>query len=108
MAVMHNTLHIMPEFMKQNKAETILQHLSETWRFWKANIPWKVPGMPMAIENIILRYIKSGKAYWWVSAAYYNCERIRRGCHRRQEEPWVPYSITSQGRAREVARLFQG
>jgi pre-mRNA-processing factor 8 len=29
-------------------------------------VPWKVPGMPTAIENIILRYIKS-KADWWTS-----------------------------------------
>jgi len=33
---------MMPEGVKQNKARTILQHLSEAWRCWKANIPWKV------------------------------------------------------------------
>jgi pre-mRNA-processing factor 8 len=65
-AVMHDILDMMPESIKQNKAKTILQHLSEAWRCWKANIPWKVPGMPTAIENIILRYIKS-KADWWTS-----------------------------------------
>lgn len=32
----------MAEGIKQNKARTILQHLSEAWRCWKANIPWKV------------------------------------------------------------------
>ena len=26
------------------QAKTILQHLSEAWRCWKANIPWKVRG----------------------------------------------------------------
>ncbi|KAF9649803.1 PROCN-domain-containing protein [Thelephora ganbajun] len=26
-----------------NKARNILQHLSEAWRWWKANISWKVP-----------------------------------------------------------------
>ncbi|KAG8678185.1 pre-mRNA-splicing factor 8, partial [Ceratobasidium sp. 394] len=77
-AVMHDILDMMPESIKQNKAKTILQHLSEAWRCWKANIPWKVPGMPTAIENIILRYIKS-KADWWCSVAHYNRERIRRG-----------------------------
>ncbi len=66
-AVMHDILDMMPESIKQNKAKTILQHLSEAWRCWKANIPWKVPGMPTAIENIILRYIKS-KADWWTSS----------------------------------------
>ena len=60
---------MMPESIKANKAKTILQHLSEAW---------KVPGMPAAIENIILRYIKS-KSDWWTSVAHYNRERIRRG-----------------------------
>lgn len=41
-AVMHDILDMMPEGIKQNKARTILQHLSESWRCWKANIPWKV------------------------------------------------------------------
>ncbi|GFZ44084.1 Complexed with cdc5 protein 6 [Saitozyma sp. JCM 24511] len=77
-AIMHDILDMMPESVKQNKAKTILQHLSEAWRCWKANIPWKVPGMPAAIENIILRYIKS-KSDWWTSVAHYNRERIRRG-----------------------------
>ncbi|TIA88345.1 hypothetical protein E3P99_02619 [Wallemia hederae] len=77
-AVMHDILDMMPESLKQNKAKTILQHLSEAWRCWKANIPWKVPGMPTAIENIILRYVKN-KADWWTSVAHYNRERIRRG-----------------------------
>lgn len=40
--VMHDILDMMPEGVKQNKAKTILQHLSEAWRCWKANIPWKV------------------------------------------------------------------
>lgn len=45
-AVMHDILDMMPEGVKQNKAKTILQHLSEAWRCWKANIPWKVRPMP--------------------------------------------------------------
>ncbi|WRT66224.1 pre-mRNA-processing-splicing factor 8 [Kwoniella shivajii] len=77
-SVMHDLLDMMPESIKANKAKTILQHLSEAWRCWKANIPWKVPGMPAPIENIILRYIKS-KADWYSSVAHYNRERIRRG-----------------------------
>ncbi|KAG6836461.1 hypothetical protein H0H93_007789 [Arthromyces matolae] len=78
-AVMHVILDMRPESIKQNKAKTILQHLPEAWRCWKANIPRKVPGMPTAIENIILRYIKS-KADWWCSyVAHYNRKRIRRG-----------------------------
>ena len=31
---------MMPEGVKANKSRTILQHLSEAWRCWKANIPW--------------------------------------------------------------------
>ena len=34
-AVMHDILDMMPEGVKQNKAKTILQHLSEAWRCWK-------------------------------------------------------------------------
>jgi pre-mRNA-processing factor 8 len=77
-AVMHDILDMMPEGVKANKARTILQHLSEGWRCWKANIPWKVPGMPAPVENMILRYIKA-KADWWTNIAHYNRERIKRG-----------------------------
>ena len=41
---MHDIVDMMPEGIKQNKARVILQHLSEAWRCWKANIPWKVNG----------------------------------------------------------------
>ncbi|KAI8848655.1 pre-mRNA processing factor 8 [Chytridium lagenaria] len=77
-AVLHDILDMMPEGIKANKSRTILQHLSEAWRCWKANIPWKVPGLPVPIESMILRYVKS-KADWWTSVAHYNRERIRRG-----------------------------
>jgi hypothetical protein len=30
----------------------------------QANIPWKVPGLPAPVENMILRYVKQ-KADWW-------------------------------------------
>jgi hypothetical protein len=36
-AVKHDILDMMPESIKQNKSKTILQHLSEAWRCWKAN-----------------------------------------------------------------------
>ncbi|KAF2840904.1 pre-mRNA processing splicing factor 8 [Patellaria atrata CBS 101060] len=77
-SVMSDLTDMMPEGIKQNKIQTVLQHLSEAWRCWKSNIPWKVPGLPAPIENVILRYVKS-KADWWVSVAHYNRERIRRG-----------------------------
>ena len=44
-SVMTDIIDMMPSNLKQNKSKTILQHLSEAWRCWKANIPWKVPGM---------------------------------------------------------------
>ncbi|KXN66800.1 pre-mRNA-processing-splicing factor 8 [Conidiobolus coronatus NRRL 28638] len=77
-AVMHDITDMMPEGIKANKSKTILQHLSEAWRCWKSNSPWKVPGLPAPVENMILRYVKS-KADWWTSVAHYNRERIRRG-----------------------------
>jgi len=77
-AVMHDILDMMPEGVKANKSRTILQHLSEAWRCWKANIPWKVPGLPAPVENMILRYVKA-KADWWTNIAHYNRERIKRG-----------------------------
>jgi len=106
-AVMHDILDMMPEGVKANKSRTILQHLSEAWRCWKANIPWKVPGLPAPIENMILRFVVARgavcvvvpllqhntlaalrllpsryvkmKADWWTNVAHYNRERIRRG-----------------------------
>ena len=77
-SVMHDILDMMPEGVRANKAKTILQHLSEAWRCWKANIPWKVPGLPAPVENMILRFVKA-KADWWTNVAHYNRERIRRG-----------------------------
>eukprot|EP00003_Mantamonas_plastica_P002274 TRINITY_DN1171_c0_g2_i1.p1 TRINITY_DN1171_c0_g2~~TRINITY_DN1171_c0_g2_i1.p1 ORF type:complete len:2133 (-),score=716.59 TRINITY_DN1171_c0_g2_i1:101-6499(-) len=77
-AVMHDILDMMPESIRANRSRTILQHLSEAWRCWKANIPWKVPGLPAPVENMILRYVKQ-KADWWTNVAHYNRERIRRG-----------------------------
>ena len=77
-SVMLDITDMMPEGVKANKTKTILQHLSEAWRCWKANIPWSVTGMPKPIENMILRYVKA-KADWWTHNTYFNRERIRRG-----------------------------
>ncbi|KAG2116792.1 NUC071 domain-containing protein [Suillus clintonianus] len=99
---MHVILDMMPEFIKQNKSTTILQHLSEAWCCWKANIPWKVPGIPTATENIILRYIKS-KADWWCSVdkavVKKNLGRLTRqylkdGLYISAEEPVAIYTAT--------------
>lgn len=79
-AVMKDILDMIPEGIRQNKSKTILQHLSEAWRCWKANIPWKVPGLPKPIEQIIERYIKA-KADGWISVAHYNRERIKKDAH---------------------------
>jgi pre-mRNA-processing factor 8 len=77
-AVMHDIVEMMPPSVRASKARTIMQHLSEAWRCWKSNTPWKVPGLPAPIENMILRYVKS-KADWWTNVAHFNRERIRRG-----------------------------
>ena len=77
-SVLADILDMMPEGIRANKSRTILQHLSEAWRCWKANVPWKVPGLPAPLENLILRYVKN-KADWWTSVTHYNRERIRRG-----------------------------
>lgn len=107
---MHDILDMMPEGIKQNKARTILQHLSEAWRCWKANIPWKVPGLPTPIENMILRYVKA-KADWWTNTAHYNRERIRRGATVDKtvcKEPGPPHPALSEGRTGAAAQLPEG
>ncbi|KAM0060671.1 putative PROCN domain, pre-mRNA-processing-splicing factor 8 [Helianthus debilis subsp. tardiflorus] len=58
-AVMRDVVDCMPEGIRQNKSRIILQHLSEAWHCWKTNIPWKVPGLLVLIENMVLRYVKS-------------------------------------------------
>ncbi|BFZ55441.1 pre-mRNA-splicing factor 8 [Savitreella phatthalungensis] len=77
-SIMNDILDMMPDGIRQSKTKLVLQHLSEAWRCWKANIPWSVPGLPAQIESVILRYIKA-KSDHWVSVAHYNRERIRRG-----------------------------
>ncbi|GAV48190.1 hypothetical protein ZYGR_0I04870 [Zygosaccharomyces rouxii] len=79
-SVMKDILEMIPEGIRQDKARTILQHLSEAWRCWKANIPWDVPGMPIPVKKIIERYVKA-KADGWVSGAHSNRERIKKGTH---------------------------
>jgi len=69
---------LFPSTIKENKINLILQHLSEAWRCWKANISWVVPKMNKEIEIIIHKYVKL-KADWWSNIAYYNRERIRNG-----------------------------
>ena len=78
MSFMNEIKDMMPEGVKGNKVKTILQHLSEAWRCWKANIPWRVQGMPVPLEHMVHRYVKN-KADWWTNVAHYNRERIRRG-----------------------------
>ena len=55
-AVMHDILDMMPEGIKQNKARVILQHLSEAWRCWKANIPWKVTILFLLCSFVVTVY----------------------------------------------------
>ncbi|ODV81188.1 PROCN-domain-containing protein [Suhomyces tanzawaensis NRRL Y-17324] len=76
--VIHDILDMIPDGLKQNKSKIILQHLSEAWRCWKANIQWHVPGLPEPVEKIIKRYIQA-KADGWISVAHYNRDRIMKG-----------------------------
>ena len=60
-SVMHDIVDMMPEGIKHNKARTILQHLSEAWRCWKANISWKVPlSSQLPLTNISSNLNDSG------------------------------------------------
>ena len=77
-----------PQGVKANKSRTILQHLSEAWRCWKANIPWKVPGLPAPIENMILRYVKA-KADWWRDLRVLKCRGAFDATRVHEARPWV-------------------
>ncbi|KAA8494906.1 Pre-mRNA-processing-splicing factor 8 [Porphyridium purpureum] len=78
-SVMRDILEMMPDgVVRASKARTIMLHLSEAWRCFKANIPWKVPGFPPPVEAMISRYVKA-KADWWTNMAHANREKIRRG-----------------------------
>ncbi len=76
-AVMHDILDMMPEGVKQNKARTILQHLSEAWRCWKANIPWKVSSYagPAGHLQDGSKYASDGLKIWhsWHSGTWCCC-----------------------------------
>lgn len=77
-SVMHDIIDSMPDGIKANKSKAILAHLNEAWRCWKANVPWHVPGMPTAVEGMILRYVKM-KADWWTTATHDNREKLKKG-----------------------------
>ncbi|MCH0629904.1 hypothetical protein JNB11_08040 [Kocuria palustris] len=76
--VLHDILDMVPAELKALKLRTILGHLLEAWRCWKANIQWKVPGLPEPIEKLIRRYIEA-KANGWIELTHYNRDRLRRG-----------------------------
>lgn len=85
---MHDILDMMPEGIRATKTRTIMQHLQEAWRCWRANIPWKVPGMPAPIENMILRYVSGGHhgAAAIIMIRYHDQEGVMGACRR----PRVP------------------
>ena len=61
-AVMHDILDMMPESIKQNKSKTILQHLSEAWRCWKANS--KSPPGLLGLSNSNIPIASSLEGAW--------------------------------------------
>ena len=54
--------------------------MPEGWRYWQTNIPWKVFGLPIPVEYMIVCYVKS-KTDWCTITAYYNKERIKICCY---------------------------
>ncbi|KAL0204935.1 hypothetical protein P9112_000242 [Eukaryota sp. TZLM1-RC] len=77
--VLQDVMDVMPAGTAyQGVAKRIIAHLGEAWRCWKANLPWKVPGMPGPIEEMILRYVKM-KADWWTQSAHIMRERVKKG-----------------------------
>ena len=50
-AVMHDIIDMMPESIRQNKAKTIVQHLSEAWRCWKANSMWPISSFVPSLSS---------------------------------------------------------
>ena len=51
-------------FSVKDEARTILQHLSEAWRCWKANIPWKAPGASEEVNKSIVHRNLPRKDVW--------------------------------------------
>ena len=69
---------MLPPGIRETKIRLVLQHFSEAWRRRKSNQPWRVPGLAPNIDALIRRFVKQ-KEDWWVSAAYYNREKLIKG-----------------------------
>lgn len=76
--VMHDILDMVPEGMRALRAKPVLQHLSEAWRCWKANVPWRAPGLPLPVQALVERYIQA-KADRWSHTTKQTRERIMGG-----------------------------
>ncbi|KAI6102475.1 RNA recognition motif of the spliceosomal PrP8-domain-containing protein [Pisolithus thermaeus] len=117
---MHNVL--MPESTKQNnKAKMILQHLFEAWGSWRAKMPWKIPGMPTAIENIILwlsseslghLLCQTGEAAWlsegWPASMYKHDMKLRVSAIEKPKEAYPVNGHPNQPLWEELALFEQG
>ena len=77
-SILHDLVDMMPVGIRERKVKIILQHLSEAWRCWKANLVWDVPGMPPPIANVIHKYIKL-KSDWWIKTTEQVRNRIAKG-----------------------------
>lgn len=55
---------MMPEGVKQNKARTILQHLSEAWRCWKVSIRPSSFQLPLYFLGATTRFIHHTILFW--------------------------------------------
>lgn len=77
-AVMHDILDMMPESIKQNKAKTILQHLSEAWRCWKANSEFFLPPPSIFVNIVHQSHGKSLECRPQLKTSFYATSRARR------------------------------
>ncbi|GMM51015.1 U4/U6-U5 snRNP complex subunit [Starmerella bacillaris] len=67
-SAMQDILDVMPVQLRSSKTKVIMEHLSEAWRCWKANIEYDLSSLPLPVQRIIQRYISARSANWVRSA----------------------------------------
>ncbi|XBW36857.1 hypothetical protein QEN19_002436 [Hanseniaspora menglaensis] len=77
-SIMNDVMDMIPVGLRQQKMKTILQHLTEAWRCWKANVKWDVLGMPQPLKQLIEKYVDK-KAKNWIASAKETRLRIQQG-----------------------------
>ncbi|KAL6928706.1 hypothetical protein ACO0SA_002035 [Hanseniaspora valbyensis] len=67
-SIMNDIMDMIPVGLQQKTMKNILQHLTEAWRCWKANVKWDVQGMPEPVKNLINKYVQKKADNWILSA----------------------------------------